>query len=93
MAVPTPQLRAVCRRRGTLNSRWRQWAVCRDAAAGTVTWTHKQHSSARLCPPLRPSHKKFARPWEQELYKAALPRPFWTACALEPELTPLHSLI
>ena len=58
MAVPTPQLR-VCRSHGTLNSRWQQWAVCRDAAPGTGSWTHKQHSSACLCP-LRPSHKKFA---------------------------------
>ena len=58
MAVPTPQLR-VCRSHGMLNSRWQQWAVCRDAAPGTVSWTHKQRSSACLCP-LRPSHKKFA---------------------------------
>ena len=72
MAARTPQLggpRAEVLH-ATLNSRWRQGAVCTDATPSTAIWSREKHACARPVKTPPPSH------W-REPYKAAPLRAYW----------------
>lgn len=61
--------------------------MCRDIAPSTWIWGAVSSMSVRDG---GESHPALCR---QEAYKAALPMAFQGACALQPELEPLHFLI